>query len=71
MSVGRNTLSVAVASLGLVSPGAVIARPPKQISDLFKITNFAIFSLLHKEIEISYDMFLAFYTKHVIYHTKF
>jgi len=39
-------------------------------SDLFKMKNFAIFSLLHKEIEIIpksffYDLFLAFYTKNM------
>jgi|SRR6218665_2475078 len=42
----------AVASLGLVSPGGN-RRAPTHIFDLFKVTNFEIFSLLQSKIEFT------------------
>jgi len=68
-----------VASLGLVSPGAVIAASRKLV-DLFKMKKFAIFSLLHTKIEfiskIFRWLFIAFYKKtchlsHKISHLAF
>src|SRR6218665_3404946 len=65
-----------VASLGLVSPGVVIAAP-KKIWDLFKMKNVAIFSLLHKKLNSSHKtsaasfFFSLLHKKYVIYNTKF
>ena len=56
-----------VASIGLMSPGALIA-PPQKKSHLFKMKNFAIFSLLQKiefisMTQISNDPFYHFTKK--------
>src|SRR6218665_387035 len=65
---------IAVASLGLVSPGAVIALQPT-FFDLFQLRNFAIFSLLHKKFNSSqiefHDFFSLLHKRPAIYHTKF
>src|SRR6218665_2236206 len=65
----------AVASLGLMTPGVVIAAAKIFIFNLFKMKNIAIFNLLLKKLntspKVSDDLFSFFAQKHVVYHTKF